>query len=72
MSEVNENQPPGTPTWLDLRVPEVAAAKDYYGHVFGWTFLEDELDTRCLLRGLPVAGILHDPFGVELSIIARA
>jgi hypothetical protein len=22
MSEVNENQPPGTPTWLDLHVPE--------------------------------------------------
>jgi predicted enzyme related to lactoylglutathione lyase len=57
MSEVNENQPPGTPTWLDLRVPDVAAGKDYYARVFGWTFSESELGTMCLLRGVPVAGI---------------
>lgn len=57
MSEVNDNQPPGTPTWLDLRVPDVAAAKDYYGTVFGWSFEDSELGTMCLLRGVPVAGI---------------
>ncbi|HEX6357286.1 VOC family protein [Actinophytocola sp.] len=57
MSEVNENQPLGTPTWLDLHVPDVTAAKDYYGRVFGWKFDENELGTMCLLRGLPVAGI---------------
>lgn len=57
MSEVNENQAPGTPTWLDLRVPDVAAAKDYYGTVFGWSFEDGELGTMCLLRGQPVAGM---------------
>lgn len=57
MSEVNENQPLGTPTWLDLRVPDVEVEKEYYGRVFGWTFSDSELGTMCLLRGEPVAGI---------------
>lgn len=57
MSEVNENQPPGTPTWLDLRVSDVEVAKEYYGRVFGWEFSDSELGTLCLLRGEPVAGI---------------
>lgn len=35
MSEVNEHPPTGTPTWVDLHVPDVEAAKDYYGRVFG-------------------------------------
>ena len=57
MSDVNENQPLGTPTWVTLRVPDVAAAKDYYGRVFGWSFEDSPLGTLCLLRGVPVAGI---------------
>jgi uncharacterized protein len=57
MSEVNENQPSGTPTWLALHVPDVTAAREYYARVFGWTFTENELGTVCLLRGLPVAGM---------------
>lgn len=57
MSEVNECQQPGTPTWVDLRVPDVAAARDYYARVFGWAYEDSELGTVCLLRGLPVAGM---------------
>jgi predicted enzyme related to lactoylglutathione lyase len=57
MSEVNENQPLGTPTWLDLHVPDVGAAKAYYGRVFGWSYTENDLGVVCLLRGLPVAGL---------------
>jgi predicted enzyme related to lactoylglutathione lyase len=57
MSEVNENQPSGTPTWLDLHVPDVDAAMDYYGRVFGWEFTTGDLGVMCLLRGLPVAGL---------------
>ena len=57
MSDVNENQPLGTPTWVTLRVPDVAAAKDYYGRVFGWSFEDSALGTLCLLRGVPVAGL---------------
>jgi predicted enzyme related to lactoylglutathione lyase len=68
MSEVDENQPPGTPTWLDLHVPDVAAAEDYYGRVFGWTFREGALGTMCLLRGLPVAGIRQGTGGWRVHL----
>jgi hypothetical protein len=53
MSSVDRNQPLGTPTWVDLAVPDVERARDFYGRVFGWEF--DGGD--CLLRGLPVAGL---------------
>jgi predicted enzyme related to lactoylglutathione lyase len=29
---------PGSPCWLDLGAPDVAAAADFYGSVFGWEF----------------------------------
>jgi predicted enzyme related to lactoylglutathione lyase len=29
---------PGSPCWLDLGAPDVAAAADFYGSVFGWKF----------------------------------
>ncbi|MGK5533009.1 VOC family protein [Streptomyces sp. URMC 129] len=29
---------PGSPTWIDLGVPDVDAAADFYGTVFGWEF----------------------------------
>ncbi|MCP3805141.1 VOC family protein [Allokutzneria sp. A3M-2-11 16] len=54
MSQVDHNQPLGTPTWIDLPVADVAAAQAFYGAVFGWTFGETGV---CLLRGLPVAGL---------------
>ena len=57
MSEVTENQHLGTPTWLTLHVPDVDAARQYYGRVFGWSFADSALGTMCLLRGLPVAGM---------------
>jgi predicted enzyme related to lactoylglutathione lyase len=28
----------GQPCWADLQTPDVAAAKDFYGRVFGWTY----------------------------------
>lgn len=57
MSAVTENQHLGTPTWLDLHVPDADAAKPYYARVFGWSYRDSELGTECLLRGLPVAGM---------------
>jgi predicted enzyme related to lactoylglutathione lyase len=68
MSEVNENQRPGTPTWVDLHVPDVEAAKDYYGRVFGWSFEDTEPGTVCLLRGLPVAGIRNGSGGWRVHL----
>ena len=28
----------GEPCWADLQAPDVAAAKDFYGRLFGWTY----------------------------------
>jgi predicted enzyme related to lactoylglutathione lyase len=32
--------PTGTPCWVDLSVPDVDAAKEFYAAVFGWTYLD--------------------------------
>lgn len=61
MSEVNTNQPDGTPTWIDLGVPDLDRAMSFYGALFGWDFevgpAEAGYYTNCLLRGRPVAGL---------------
>lgn len=53
MSTVDRNQPLGTPTWIDLSVPDLDRAQRFYGAVLGWTFDGG----HCLLRDLPVAGL---------------
>ncbi|ATY14226.1 VOC family protein [Amycolatopsis sp. AA4] len=53
MSTVDRNQPLGTPTWIDLAVPDLDRARRFYGAVLGWTFDGN----HCLLRDLPVAGL---------------
>ncbi len=53
---------PGTPSWVDLGVPDPAAAAAYYGELFGW---QAEMDPRpeaggygiFTLRGKTVAGL---------------
>ncbi|MFJ2651458.1 VOC family protein [Streptomyces sp. NPDC087420] len=57
MSQVTQNQPLGTPTWIDLAVADLEGAKAFYGAVFGWDFTSGDLGTDCLVRGLPVAGL---------------
>ena len=32
--------PAGTPCWVDIAVPDVPAATDFYGAVLGWTFVD--------------------------------
>jgi len=32
--------PTGTPCWVDLAVPDLAAAKEFYGAVLGWSFFD--------------------------------
>jgi predicted enzyme related to lactoylglutathione lyase len=63
--DVDTNQPLGTPTWVDLAVPELQPALDFYGAVFGWEFRigpeEYGSYTTCLLRGRPVAAVFVDP-----------
>jgi len=59
--DVDTNQPLGTPTWIDLGVPDLDRALEFYGAVFGWEFSigpeEYGRYTTCLLRGRRVAAI---------------
>ncbi|GAA3124843.1 VOC family protein [Streptomyces rectiviolaceus] len=62
MSHVTSAQPDGTPTWIDLRVPEYDRALEFYGALFGWEYSEEPAaggrrSATCLLRGRPVAAI---------------
>ncbi|MFC8127761.1 VOC family protein [Streptomyces sp. NPDC057302] len=61
MSHVTTAQPEGTPTWIDLRVPDFDRALEFYGALFGWEYSEEptqgERSATCLLRGTPVAAI---------------
>jgi hypothetical protein len=65
MSEVTGNQPPGTPTWIDLGIPDLARAMEFYRALFGWDFAigpaESGHYTTCLLRGKRVAAIMPNP-----------
>ena len=59
--DVDTNQPLGTPTWIDLGVPDLDRALAFYGAVFGWDFdvgpEEFGRYTTCLLRGRRVAAL---------------
>jgi uncharacterized protein len=65
MSYVTENQPDGTPTWIDLGVPDLERAMGFYGSLFGWEFevgpAQTGRYTTCLLHGRRVAAIAQDP-----------
>jgi predicted enzyme related to lactoylglutathione lyase len=65
MSFVTENQPDGTPTWIDLGIPDLERAMRFYGGLFGWDFQvgppETMRYTRCLLGGRPVAALAENP-----------
>jgi predicted enzyme related to lactoylglutathione lyase len=65
MSHVTSNQPEGTPNWLDLGIPDMNRAKEFYGRVLGWEFQDLGAEAGgyhfCLLRGEPVAGIMQNP-----------
>lgn len=61
MSGISVNQPLGTPTWLDLGVPDLDRAKAFYRALFGWEYQESTAATgpftMCLLRGRRVAAL---------------
>jgi predicted enzyme related to lactoylglutathione lyase len=65
MSLVTENQPDGTPTWIDLGVPDLERAMGFYGSLFGWEFEvgppERMRSTDCLLGGRRVAALAENP-----------
>lgn len=60
MTEMTRYEP-GTPSWVDIGSPDIAASAAFYSGLFDWT-CEDQGEeaghyTMCLLRGLPVAAI---------------
>jgi predicted enzyme related to lactoylglutathione lyase len=59
--EVTGNQPEGTPTWIDLGIPDLDRAMDFYGSVLGWEFEVGPAEwgryTTCRLRGKRVAAM---------------
>ncbi|HEU5471948.1 MAG TPA: VOC family protein [Actinophytocola sp.] len=65
MSHVTANQPNGTPTWVDLGIPDLDRAMAFYGAVFGWTFAVGPPEaghyTTCLLDGRRVAALMPNP-----------
>ncbi len=58
---------PGTPSYVDLATTDPAAAKDFYGALFGWTFEDTPTDdagnvyTMALLQGQIAAGLTAQP-----------
>jgi uncharacterized protein len=65
MSHVTQNQPPGTPTWIDLGIPDLERAIEFYGALFGWEFEVGPEEygryTICLLDGRRAAGLSPHP-----------
>jgi len=65
MSFVTANQPNGTPTWIDLGIPDLDRAMEFYRALFGWEFdvgpAETGHYTMCLLHGRPVAALMPNP-----------
>jgi predicted enzyme related to lactoylglutathione lyase len=62
---IDRNQPDGTPTWIDLGVPDLERAMEFYAAIFGWAFdvgpAEFGSYTTCTLRGRRVAAIMPNP-----------
>ncbi|HEY3189993.1 MAG TPA: VOC family protein [Solirubrobacteraceae bacterium] len=53
---------PGTFSWVDLTTSDAAAAKDFYGRLFGWDFEDNEIPgggtyTMCKVNGDYVCAI---------------
>jgi uncharacterized protein len=62
MSYVTSNQPNGTPTWIDLDVPDPERAMDFYRALFGWDYDRHQVESgpyiMCLLHDRAVAAIV--------------
>lgn len=61
MSIRDTHWPAGTPSWVDISVPDVDAALTFYGPVIGWRFAGSDDDyggyRMCQVEGRSAAGI---------------
>jgi predicted enzyme related to lactoylglutathione lyase len=39
---VRTQHAPGTPSWIDLTTPDLAASKEFYGRLFGWDMHDED------------------------------
>jgi len=60
MSEAR-TYPAGVTSWIDVSVDDVAAAKDFYGRLFGWTF------TQATPPGIPVQYVIAQLDGQDAA-----
>jgi predicted enzyme related to lactoylglutathione lyase len=60
--------PAGAPAWLDVTTPDLAAAKEFYAGLLGWTFTEgyEQFGGYCLaeVEGIAAAGMAPAMEGV--------
>ena len=58
---VTGSQPDGTPTWIDLGIPDLDKAMAFYGALFGWEFEVGPAEmmhyTMCRLNGRAAAAL---------------
>lgn len=64
MTEFTTNHPAGSPSWIDIGVPDHRRAMEFYGPLFGWTFEEGPAEagyyTMCRAGGKNVAAIARN------------
>lgn len=71
MSHITQNQPEGTPISVDLGIPDLERAMQFYGALFGWEFEVGPAEyghyTTALLDGRRVAALVPnlDPAATE-------
>ncbi|GLY41523.1 glyoxalase [Amycolatopsis sp. NBRC 101858] len=69
----DEPWPEGTPSWVDLMVPDQAKAVAFYSGLFGWDVQTGGEETgfygMALVAGRPVAGIGQTPPGQEMPAV---
>jgi predicted enzyme related to lactoylglutathione lyase len=61
MTTLTTNHPNGSPCWIDIGVPDLRQAIDFYTALFGWEINEGPPEaggySMCLVDGAPVAAI---------------
>lgn len=61
MTKLTTNHPNGSPCWIDLGVPDLRRAIDFYTALFGWEINEGPAEyggySMCLVDGSPVAAV---------------
>ncbi|MGX7828076.1 VOC family protein [Actinokineospora sp. 24-640] len=65
MSHVSANQPLGTPTWVDLGIPDLAGAQEFYHGLFGWEYEDRAGYSIALSDGRKAAGLSEHAEGPD-------